>query len=61
MIGGRPAARVGDQCVCAGPPDQIARGSSTVRVNGQALARQGDQTVHGGVVVAGAPTVLVGG
>lgn len=60
-IGGSMAARVGDMCVCVGPPDAIARGSSTVRINGQPAARQGDMTVHGGVIVAGAPNVNIGG
>lgn len=61
LIGGRPAARVGDQCVCAGPPDMIARGSATVRIGGKPAARLGDTTAHGGQIVAGAPTVNIGG
>lgn len=56
-----PAARVGDQCVCVGPPDTIAKGSSSVLIGGSPAARIGDSTQHGGVVVAGAPTVLIGG
>ncbi|MBU7580032.1 MAG: PAAR domain-containing protein [Porphyrobacter sp.] len=55
-----PQARVSDQCVCAGPPDVIAKGSATVLVGGQAAARIGDQTAHGGAIVSGAPTVLIG-
>jgi uncharacterized Zn-binding protein involved in type VI secretion len=61
LIGGHPAARVGDLCACAGPPDPIARGSTRVLIGGQPAARMGDQTAHGGTIVAGCPTVLVGG
>ncbi len=60
-IGGLPAARVGDACVCAGPPDVIATGSKTVRIGGAFAARQWDQTAHGGVIVTGFPTVNIGG
>ena len=55
-----PQARLGDTCVCAGPPDMIARGSPTVLVGGKPAARIGDNTAHGGVIVIGAPTVLIG-
>jgi uncharacterized Zn-binding protein involved in type VI secretion len=61
LIGGQPAARVGDPCVCAGPPDVIAKGSATVLIGGQPAARQLDQTAHGGIIVTGFPTVLIGG
>ncbi|MBZ9713564.1 MULTISPECIES: PAAR domain-containing protein [Deinococcus] len=61
MIGRMPAARVGDMCVCSGPPDTIARGSATVFINKKPAARLGDMTAHGGVIVAGAPTVNIGG
>jgi uncharacterized Zn-binding protein involved in type VI secretion len=60
-LAGQPAARVGDSCICTGPPDSIVRGSATVRINGLPAARLGDATAHGGVIVAGAPTVLIGG
>jgi uncharacterized Zn-binding protein involved in type VI secretion len=56
-----PGAVVGDACVCAGAPDTIAAGSSTVLYNNKPAARLGDPTAHGGVIVAGAGTVLVGG
>lgn len=56
-----PAARVGDMCVCVGPLDTIVKGSATVLIGGMPAARIGDTTAHGGVVVAGAPTVLIGG
>ena len=59
LIGGLPAARVGDMCVCVGPPDVIALGSFTVLIGGQPAARMGDMTAHGGVIVLGCPTVLI--
>ena len=61
MIGMMPAARVGDMCVCVGPPDVIAKGSTSVMIGGMPAARIGDQTVHGGVIVVGYPTVMIGG
>jgi uncharacterized Zn-binding protein involved in type VI secretion len=61
LIGGMPAAVVGDMLVCAGPPDSIVKGSATVLIGGKPAARQGDLTAHGGVIVAGIPTVLIGG
>ncbi len=61
LIGGQPAARVGDIATCVGPPDTIASGSSTVMIGGQPAARMGDSTAHGGVIVLGNPTVLIGG
>lgn len=60
LVCGPPAARIGDKAVCVGPTDAIARGSSTVIIGGKPAARLGDNTVHGGVVVMGAPTVLIG-
>lgn len=55
-----PQARVSDQCVCVGPPDIIVRGSLTVLVGSMPAARLGDMTAHGGVIVSGAPNVLIG-
>jgi uncharacterized Zn-binding protein involved in type VI secretion len=60
LIGFMPAARVGDLAVCAGGPDVIALGSMTVLIGGQPAARIGDLTVHGGVIVAGEMTVIIG-
>lgn len=60
LIGGMPAARVGDMAVCVGPPDVIALGAFTVLIGGQPAARMGDMTAHGGAIVLGFPTVLVG-
>jgi uncharacterized Zn-binding protein involved in type VI secretion len=61
LIGNMPAAVVGDMLVCAGPPDTIVMGSGTVLIGGKPAARQGDMTAHGGVIVAGIPTVQIGG
>ncbi|HQT90204.1 MAG TPA: PAAR domain-containing protein [Acidiphilium sp.] len=60
LIGGLPAARVTDPLTCVGPPDTIVMGSPTVLINGLPAARMGDQTAHGGVIVGGLPTVLIG-
>ena len=60
LIGGMPAARVTDLCVCVGPPDMIALGSFMVLIGGMPAARMGDMTAHGGVIVMGYPTVLIG-
>ena len=61
MIGYLPAARVGDTCICVGPPDTIAKGSATVMIGNMPAARMGDMTAHGGVIVGGCPTVMIGG
>src|SRR3954471_5722877 len=60
LIGMQPAARVGDMAVCVGPPDVIAMGSPTVLIMNMMAARIGDPTVHGGVIVQGFPTVMIG-
>lgn len=61
LIGGFPAARVGDQALCTGPPDAIVAGSGTVFIGGMPAARLGDSTAHGGSIVIGCATVLIGG
>ncbi|MCF6251181.1 MAG: PAAR domain-containing protein [Methylococcaceae bacterium] len=61
LIGMMPAARVGDMCVCVGPPDTIAMGSSSVMIGNMPAARLGDSTAHGGKIVVGYPTVMIGG
>jgi uncharacterized Zn-binding protein involved in type VI secretion len=61
LIGGQPAARMGDIATCTGPPDSIVMGSATVMIGGQPAARMGDPTAHGGSIVAGCPTVIIGG
>jgi uncharacterized Zn-binding protein involved in type VI secretion len=60
FIGGLPAARVTDKVTCVGPPDTIIVGSPSVFINGLPAARMGDQTAHGGVIVTGLGTVLIG-
>ncbi len=61
LIGKMPAAVVGDNCTCVGPPDAIVKGSATVLIGGRPAARIGDTTAHGGSIVAGFPTVMIGG
>ncbi len=61
MTGSLPQARVTDQAVCVGPPDVIVKGSATVLVTSLPAARLGDLTAHGGTIVLGLPTVLIGG
>lgn len=60
MIGKLPAALVGDMCVCVGPPDTIAMGSTTVLIGGMPAARLGDTCAHGGSIVLGEFTVMIG-
>jgi uncharacterized Zn-binding protein involved in type VI secretion len=60
ITGNMPQARVTDMCICVGPPDMIIKGSMTVLVGGLQAARILDTTVHGGVIVTGWPTVLIG-
>ena len=61
LIGGLPAARVTDMATCVGPPDIIVKGSATVLICNMPAARIGDNTAHGGVIVLGFPTVIIGG
>ncbi len=61
LIGNLPPARVGDLCTCIGPPDSIILGSATVLIDGMPAARVGDLTTHGGTIIAGCPTVIIGG
>lgn len=60
ITGNMPQARISDTCVCVGPPDMIAKGAFTVLVNNMPAARMGDMTAHGGNIVTGFPTVLIG-
>ena len=61
LVGNLPAATATNQCTCAGPPDVILKGSTTVLIGNLPAARMGDITAHGGTIVAGCPTVLIGG
>ena len=60
LIGGMPAAVMGDMCTCVGPPDTIILGSVGVMIGGKPAARMGDSCAHGGTIVLGCPTVLIG-
>ncbi len=60
LIGNKPAARVGDKATCQAPPDTISMGAPNVLVGNKMAARIGDPTVHGGVIVAGETTVIIG-
>jgi uncharacterized Zn-binding protein involved in type VI secretion len=60
LIGNLPAARATDLLTCVGPPDVIAMGSPTVLIGGLPAARMLDPTAHGGVIILGWPTVLIG-
>ena len=60
LIGGEPAARVGDRCVCLGGEyDVINDGEPTILIGGRPAARKGDST-GGGVIVEGDDTVQLG-
>ena len=59
LIGGLPAAVLGDMAVCVGPPDNILLGSPTVLITNKPAARMGDTTAHGGSITLGCPTVLI--
>lgn len=61
LIGKLPAAVLGDNCVCVGPPDSIIKGSATVMIGGKPAARMGDSCAHGGSIVLGEFTVMIGG
>jgi uncharacterized Zn-binding protein involved in type VI secretion len=61
ITGKMPQARVSDPLTCVGPPDTIVKGSATVLVNSLPAARIGDSTAHGGTIILGFPTVLIGG
>lgn len=60
LIGGVPAAVMGDMCTCVGPPDTIVLGSVGVFIGGKPAARMGDMCAHGGMISVGLPTVLIG-
>lgn len=63
LIGGMPAACIGDSCICSGTgmTDTIVKGSATVKIGGKFAARQGDTTSHGGSILGFCPTVQIGG
>jgi uncharacterized Zn-binding protein involved in type VI secretion len=61
LIGGLPAAVMGDACVCVGAMDAIIEGSASVTIGGRPAARVGDATAHGGAITTGLATVVIGG
>ena len=61
LIGKLPAAVMGDMATCVGPPDTIIKGTTTVMIGGKPAARMGDTTAHGGSIIMGCPTVIIGG
>ncbi|MGA7458978.1 MAG: PAAR domain-containing protein [Candidatus Korobacteraceae bacterium] len=67
LIGGMPAATVGDLHTCSfpglpvHPPTPIVMGSTTVLIGGKPAARVGDTAGCGAPIVAGAFTVMIGG
>lgn len=67
LIGGQPAAVLGDTHTCAfppppsHPPTAIISGSATVLIGGRPAARVGDVAACGAPIVSGAWTVEVGG
>lgn len=60
LISGMPAARATDMATCVGPPDLVAMGSVTVLIGKMPAARLGDPSGHGGTIILGCPTVLIG-
>ncbi len=60
LIGGLPAARVGDLVEDPMSPDTIVKGSMSVMIGGSFAARMGDQTGAGGIIAMGCFTVLIG-
>lgn len=60
LVGGLPAAKVGDMASCVGPPDALVKGSATVLIMGLPAVRMGDTTAHGGAIMGGLPTVMIG-
>jgi len=60
LIGSMPAARATDMCTCVGPPDIILPGGSTVMIGGMPAARMLDSTAHGGMIMLGCFTCLIG-
>lgn len=60
LVGGMPAARIGDLALCASAPDIVLVGTPKVLIGGMPAARMLDNTAHGGVILVGCPTVLIG-
>lgn len=67
LIGGLPAASLGDVHICGfpppapHPPTPIVLGSTSVLIGGKPAARVGDTAGCGAPIIAGEFTVLIGG
>jgi uncharacterized Zn-binding protein involved in type VI secretion len=67
LIGGQPAAVLGDTHTCPIPPSTghvtvtpFVGGSATVLIGGRPALRAGDSAVCGAAIAVGLPTVLIG-
>jgi len=60
LICGQPAICAGDPLICPGPPNVVAMGSLGVMICGKPAARMFDPTAHGGIILMGMPTVMIG-
>jgi uncharacterized Zn-binding protein involved in type VI secretion len=67
LIGGMPAALMGDNHVCPIPPNTghittspFTIGSTTVMINNKPALRAGDVCACGASVAVGEPTVMIG-
>lgn len=61
LVGKRPASRISDIATCPpGIPDPIVMGSPTVLIGNMPASRITDSCAHGGAIVTGCPTVLIG-
>ena len=68
MIGGQPAAVMGDNHVCVIPPNTghvtttpFPMGSATVMIGGKPAIRTTDTCICGAMAAVGCPTVNIGG
>jgi len=55
-----PVTLQGGKLVRTEPSDTITGGSTSVLINGEAVARISDEATHGGKTVVGNPTELIG-
>jgi len=55
-----PAATLTSMAVCVGPPDMVIMGSLGVMIGYLPAARMLDPTVHGGMIILGSPTCIIG-
>ena len=67
LLGGMPAATLGDNHVCVLPPNShqptaspFIQGSSTVLIGGKPALRAGDTCICGAAVAVGEPTIIIG-